>query len=217
MNLDSLVEEQELVDPLEVAREAWLAKRRGKFTCSRFGDLVSEGRSKGEIFSQTGLSYIRRVVAETLGSYYEVSAKSMEWGTEHEPAAIVEYSKRTRSVVESAPFQFYEYSEKIGGTPDGLVGTDGCIEVKCPWDPGVHINTLITKTVPKDYQWQVVGHLLVTNRQWCDFISFDPRIEGPQRLCVVRVNRDEELIGFLLARLTAACEEMQKMLKLICE
>jgi len=215
MDLDLMVIEQEVIDPLEAAREAWLEKRRGKFTCSKFGDLVSEGRTKGEIFSQTGLSYIRRVVAERLGSFYEVSAKSMEWGTEHEPAAIVEYSKRTGSAVDSTPFRFLELSDDIGGTPDGLIGGDGCIEVKCPFDPAVHVNTLITRAVPKDYQWQVVGHLLVTGRDWCDFISFDPRIDCRHSMCIVRVHRDEELIVFLSARLRSACDELQRMLQAI--
>ena len=215
MDLDSMVIEDEIIDPLEAAREAWMEKRRGKFTCSKFGDLISEGRAKGETFSQTGLSYIRRVVAERLGSFYETSARSMEWGTSNEPSAIAEYSRRTGVAVDSAPFQFFEYSNLVGGTPDGLIGGDGCIEVKCPFDPAVHVNTLLTRAVPKDYQWQVVGHLLVTGRQWCDFISFDPRMQSPQSMCVVRVNRDEELILFLLQRIRFACDEMTRIMEAI--
>jgi len=214
MDLEAMVEVDEIVDPNEALREAWLKKRLGKFTCSRFGDLIGEGREKGSVFTQTGYSYIRRVVAERLGSWYSVSSKSMEHGVENEANAIDVYRFLRGVEVDSTPFQYYAYNDEIGGTPDGLVGADGCIEVKCPYDPAVHVNTLLTKTVPKDYEWQVVGHLFVTGRKWCDFISHDPRIEVLEHSTyIVRVERDEARIDFLKKRLELDCLEANKMMK----
>lgn len=206
MDLDSLVEEHEVIDPKEAAREAWLERRRGKITGSHFGDLMGTGRGKDEIFTQTGLTYLRRVAAERFGSYYITSAKSMEWGTENESAAISEYAELRNVSVNAEPFQFYEYTSAVGCTPDGIVEQDGCIEVKCPYDPAVHVNTLLTQKVPKDYEWQVIGHLLCTGRQWCDFISYDPRMWRPQRLVVIRVERDASLLEFLHSRLSLAVD-----------
>lgn len=206
MDLDSLEVLQEVIDPKEAAREAWLERRRGKITGSHFGDLMGTGRGKDEIFTQTGLTYLRRVAAERFGSYYITSAKSMEWGTENESAAIAEYAELRGVAVNAEPFQFYEYTSAVGCTPDGIVEQDGCIEVKCPYDPAVHVNTLLTQKVPKDYEWQVIGHLLCTGRQWCDFISYDPRMWRPQRLVVIRVERDAGLLEFLHSRLSLAVD-----------
>jgi hypothetical protein len=215
MNLDEMELGEEIVDPVEVKREEWLRKRLGKITCSRFGDLMSSGRSKDAEFSQTGYSYLRRIVAERLGSWYSVSARAMDWGNENEHKAILEYANRFVTFVDDTPFQYFEFTDDIGGTPDGLVGADGCVEVKCPFDPAVHVNTLLTKEVPSDYEWQVVGHLLVTGRSWCDFISYDPRIESKHKLCVVRVERNEARIELLKKRLDLAVETVKTMVERI--
>jgi hypothetical protein len=215
MNLDEMELGEEVLDPVEVKRDEWLRKRLGKITCSRFGDLMGSGRSKDALFSQTGYSYLRRIVAERLGSWYSVSAKSMDWGNENESKAIAEYANRFEWDVDSTPFQYFEFTDDIGGTPDGLVGGSGCLEVKCPFDPAVHVNTLLTKEVPSDYEWQVVGHLLVTGRDWCNFISFDPRMEGKHRLCVIRVERSEARIELLKKRLEVAVGVVKEMVSKI--
>lgn len=216
MQLDELVEDVELFDPVEQQREEWLRKRLGKITCSHFPDLMSSGRSKEEVFSQTGKAYLRRIVAERLGSWYSISARAMDWGVENEPKAILEYAARKIVFVDNKPFQYFAYTEQIGGTPDGLVGMDGCVEVKCPFDPAVHVNTLLTREVPKEYEWQVIGHLLVTGREWCDFISYDPRMNGKEKLCVVRVERNEARIAELNKRLELAVEYVREMMERIC-
>lgn len=215
MNLDEMELGEEVLDPVEVKRDEWLRKRLGKITCSRFGDLMGSGRSKDTLFSQTGYSYLRRIVAERFGSWYSVSAKAMDWGNENESKAIAEYANRFEWDVDSTPFQYFEFTDDVGGTPDGLVGGAGCLEVKCPFDPAVHVNTLLTKEVPSDYEWQVVGHLLVTGRDWCDFISFDPRMEGKHRLCVVRVERSEVRIELLRKRLEVAVGVVKEMVERI--
>lgn len=213
MNLDELELAEEIIDPQEALRDAWLAERHGRITASRFGDLMKSGREKDAVFTQTGYAYLRRCLAERLGSYYSVSAKSMDWGNEHESEAIAEYEKRFGVQVESCRYRYFPYNDDIGGTPDGLVGDEGCIEIKCPYDPAVHINTCLTRQVPDEYEWQVHGHMLVTGRKWVDFCSFDPRIpeDDDIRLCVIRVNRDEQIIAKLLERLQLAANTLEEM------
>ncbi len=213
IDLESLVEDVEVFDPVERQREEWLSKRLGKITCSKFTDLMANGKSKDHPFSQTGMTYLKRIVAERLGSWYSISARSMDHGNEYEPHAIAEYASRKSVAVDSKPFQYFAYTDDIGGTPDGLVGIDGCIEVKCPFDPSVHVNTLLSMEVPKEYEWQVVGHMLVTGRQWCDFISYDPRMNGKHKLCVIRVERSEPRIDELKKRLDVAVEFVSKMMQ----
>lgn len=219
MDLADLVEDCEVFDVVERQREEWLAKRRGKITCSKFGDLIGTGREKDAKFTKTGYSYIRRCAAERLGSWYSTSAASMSWGNDNEIGAVCEYENQFGVQVDHGLYRYYEFNADIGGTPDGLVGADGCIEIKCPYDPAVHIETMLSKAVPSDYEWQVLGHLLVTGRQWCDFVSFDPRIPetDKRRLVRIRVERSESRILLLLTRLNLAVETLQEMMEQICE
>ena len=108
-----------------------------------------------------------------------------------------------------------DYSETIGGTPDALLGRDGCLEVKCPYTPGEHMRYVHQQKVPDKYAWQVIGHLMVSGRQWCDFVSFDPRIpaEHPHRMFVHRTKRSEvegqiEWLHLRLAEANSVVEEI---------
>ena len=203
INLDSLDDlefDQEVIDPNEAAREEWMQKRHGKITTSKFEALVGKGQ-KGAAFTKTGYAYLNLVIAERLGSWHSFKAGSTEWGKEHEAKALQAYQDRYGIEAECQPYQFFKLEDGIGGTPDATVGMVGCVEAKCPWNPAIHVNTLITREIPKEYIWQVEGHMLVTGRQWCDFISFDPRMSDPERLVAIRHNRNEEVMTFLLRRL----------------
>jgi hypothetical protein len=217
MNIEELEIGEMLVDLLEAKRNEWLELRSGKITCSKFGDLIGTGRTKDSVFTQAGMTYLKRLVAERLGSWYVVSAKSLEWGTENEQDAISIYRKFTGFDVSSEPYTYIAFDDDIGGTPDGIVWgpESGCIEVKCPYDPAVHVNTMLTRQVPEEYYWQCVGHMLVTGGKWCDFISYDPRIAEKYRLVIVRVNRDSDEIARLRARLCLAVDTITSMLSTV--
>lgn len=192
MNWDSYQLGEELTDETARLEAEWHEKRSGRITCSMFGVLIGQGQS-GEQFTKKGFGYLRLKVAEALGSRAaSFSSAATSWGKEHEQSAIDEYREKTGSEVTSSPFLFFKIPGNIGGTPDGLVGERGCLEIKCPYDPAVHINTMLTRRIPAEYFWQVVGHCLVTGRGWCDFVSFDPRIDGPERMVCIRWKRAEE-------------------------
>lgn len=194
-------------DQLEVD---WRKEREGKITASSFGKVYGTGKGN-KPFTDAGFTYLHQRIAERLGSWCpQAFASSLRWGNENEAEAIDMYAKRIGQDVDSAPFRFMSLTDDIGGTPDGLVGDDGCVEVKCPHNPGVHIDTLVTGKVPKDYGWQVHGHLLVTGRQWCDFVSFDPRMDNKHRLVVIRVKRMPEVLSDLRSRLDAGVEYVRE-------
>ena len=165
---------------------------------------VSQAVKRGPVFSKTAVAYLNSVVAERLGSTLpEITAKPLNWGKDNESDAIAEYEQRFGPVSYNSQ-AFLELSPDIGGTPDFRThGNSGVGEVKCPYQPGTHLATILAQAVPDDYAWQVHGHMLITGAEWCDFVSFDPRIpEGNDaRLFVLRVDRDESILRKLQKRL----------------
>lgn len=175
--------------------------RLGKITASRFG-IIKKLKS-GE-WGETALSYLYDLIGEHLTGLPSQSFTgndATEWGNEHEAEAIEAYTKRTGRKVRTGQ-NFLQHSELqlVGGTPDGLVGEKGIVEVKCPYNFKNHLRTVITKTVPDEYRAQVHGHLWLSGREWCDFVSFDPRIPTKHRharLVIVRVTRNPMILNDL--------------------
>lgn len=184
-------------------RAAWHAARLGKITGSRFG--VVKKTARGE-WGETAESYLYELVGEWLTGQPSDSftgSRATEWGNQHEADALRKYAERTGREVMPGKFFKAGSLRLVGGTPDGLIGVDGIVEAKCPYTPKNHIRTVLSGCVPPEYQDQVDGHLMLTGREWCDFVSYDPRIPDERiALAVVRVHRDEERIQNLLQRLT---------------
>lgn len=183
---------------------------------------MTEPRSKADKdagnLGETAKSYVYQVLAESItGITPEVSSQSMQWGVDHEAQAIDEYSKAFLENVTKCGFiPFGEYG---GGSADGLIGDDGLIEVKCPYNSAVHVeNLLLAKSMPtnesfkenhKDYFYQIQNNLLVTNRAFCRFVSYDPRFTGQNRLACITIHRDEieiNKINLKLIRLQSFCK-----------
>lgn len=179
----------------------WQRARLGKITASRFG-LVKKLKTGN--WGETALSYLYDLVGEHLTgqpSQTFTGNDATEWGNEYEAEAIHAYTKRTGKKVKSSN-TFFQHPELqfVGGTPDGLVGEKGIIEVKCPFNFKNHIRTVINRAVPEEYVAQVHGHLWLSGRDWCDFVSFDPRItkkHASARLVIIRVTRNEMILNEL--------------------
>jgi hypothetical protein len=181
--------------------------RLGMITGSKFGELVVQTKDKKGYTLSTGKTartYIYRVAWERLlktGNIsnglgrLNVSSQSMEHGHEYEQEAIMKYMALTGREVDYHQ-KFIEYDNYIGGTPDGYIGNDGLIEVKCPWNGGNHIECLLTNEIyNSDYIYQIQGYLWMTGRKWCDFISYDPDLHDSLQLKVIRVKRDKAIIA----------------------
>lgn len=184
---------------LEQGSPAWVNARLGKITASRFKDVLTRSTMAGEP-SKTAGRYILDLVAEILTgqSREQRTTTAEQWGLDHEDAARTLYSEIVDREVKEVGFIEHPLDPMIGGSPDGLVGDDGGLEIKCPINPAIHLGYILGGVLPKDHVAQVQGHLWITGRAWWDFVSYYPNFEGPGSLRLalwrLRVYRDVEFI-----------------------
>lgn len=179
----------------------WFQSRLGRVTASSFAEVMTGGKGK------TRESLMLRLLAERLTGEREESftTRAMQWGIDHEDTARSLYEIASGLEVEVPGY--IALTDQIGGSPDGLVGSDGIIEIKCP-SSHTHLRTMIAGKMPDDYLAQVHGYLWITGRQACDFVSYDPRMPSDLQLCVIRVDRDEAFITNLSAAVTKFADEL---------
>jgi hypothetical protein len=177
----------------------------GYLTPSTFSDLMSNGRGSNEM-GQTALAVVDRLVLDLIGAERpeEGTPSSCQWGLDHEWEAIDTYSERNMCEVVRPDFRVCRDYPFIGGTADGLVGRDGLIEVKNPFNMLEHMYNLLSgKQVPQ-YINKMYGYMLIYERDWSDFVSFDTRFPEALKLYTQRVPRDDELIRRIVERCVMA-------------
>ena len=177
------------IDQHEQGSPEWLAARLGIPSASMFAKIVT---TKGA-WSTSADTYINQLVAERLTGEREEIFQShhMIRGTELEPDARDLYSLMTDSEVTEVGFCLHD-TLAAGCSPDGLIGEDGGLEIKCP-APSTHVEYLRGGVLPSKYKQQVMGCLWITGREWWDFVSYHPTMKP----LIVRVERDEEYIAAL--------------------
>lgn len=175
----------------EQRSDEWYKARLGRATASRFGDVLARTRSG---YSAQRKNYKAELVVEILtGSHADFySSAAMQWGTDTEPVARLNYMLATGNQVEETGF-WVDDEIGAGASPDGFVGEDGLVEIKCP-NTATHLETLERKEVPYQYKAQVQGQMWVTGRKWCDFVSYDPRLPENAQMIIIHVERDEDYI-----------------------
>ncbi len=197
-----------IIESCEQGSEEWLEMRLGKVTASRVSDVIKNGR--GGAVSKTAESYMVELIAEILTGeskpFFENDA--MKWGTETEPQARSMY-EINNDFVDVKEVAFVEHNEFIGISPDGLIGEDGLLEIKCP-NTTTQIKRALSSDYSSDYKAQIQMQLWVTGRQWCDFVSFDPRLDCEASYLQQRVERDEEYIAEMKEKVYKFVEEMNK-------
>lgn len=174
---------------MEQRTEEWFAARLGKVTASRIADVLATTKS-GPAASRA--NYLAELVAERLtGKVYEhFTNATMQWGTEQEPYARDAYERKYDLFIIEVGFVPHPTIEMAGASPDGLVGEDGLVEIKCP-NTATHIKILTGGKIERKYFSQMQWQMDCTGRQWCDFVSYDPRLPERLSLHVRRVERDE--------------------------
>ncbi|HEY4714709.1 MAG TPA: YqaJ viral recombinase family protein [Aquirhabdus sp.] len=165
----------------------WHSDRVGKLTASRISGMNAKP-VKGKALNATQLTVLTERITGVQDEFF--TSKDMQWGIDNEPNAIAAYESKTDSFVVGTGLVDHPFIEMTGASPDGLVGNDGLIEVKCPKSE-THINTLLTKTVPAEYLPQITWQIACTKRLWCDFVSFDPRLPEHLQIVVIRVFEHE--------------------------
>lgn len=163
----------------------WYAARLGKVTASRVADLMAKTKSG---YSASRANYMAELICErlTMTQADQFTNAAMQWGTECEPQARAAYEFLTGNTVTEVGFVDHPRVAMSGASPDGLVGEDGLVEIKCP-NTSTHIETLLSETVPGKYRMQMLWQMACTGREWCDFVSFDPRLPGDMQLWLCRI------------------------------
>jgi len=185
----------------------WFAARLGKVTASKIADVMASGRAGAP--SVTRANYLAQLLCERLtGRPTEgYTNDAMQHGIDNEPIAINAYEMAQDVIVNPIGLVDHPSIAMSGASPDGLVGEDGLIEVKCP-NSATHLATLKGGSIDGRYMKQMQWQMACTGRKWCDFVSFDPRMPDHMQLHVQHVRRDDEMIAQIEA---AVCEFLAEL------
>lgn len=198
---------------VEQGTPEWHEMRRGKVTASRIADILAKTKTGPSASRQNYLIELAlQRTTKTIEPSYTNAA--MEWGTATEPQARVAYEVNTNNFVDQVPFIDHPTIEGFGCSPDGLVGKDGLLEIKCP-NSATHWEYYKAKEPPKKYFIQMQAQMAVTGAKWCDFVSFDPRMPERSQLLVVNVPRDPEFILYMEAEIKIFLDEVAAEVKLM--
>jgi hypothetical protein len=172
----------------------WVWARTGRITASCIVDMMATLKRGGEAAARR--DYRAQLVAERLTGRAEdhYVSKEMQFGAEQEPFARTAYEIKTENIVDQVGFIFHPRLDFTGASPDGLIGQDGGLELKCP-KTTTHLAYMIAGTVPKEYRDQLLWNMACAEREWWDFVSYDSRLPEKLRIFIVRMPRDEARIG----------------------
>lgn len=189
----------------------WLRARAGVFTASALSDLMATTQagkpaaSRGNLITRLA---IERITGEPLPTYQN---EAMRRGTELEPFARAAYEAETGAMVQTVGLAIHAEYPFAGASMDGLVGSDGLVELKCPDSQAKHVQALRSGAHADEYRMQIMGQLWVSGRAWCDAVSFDPRFPEGLQLAIVRVQRDEAAISAIETAVRKAHAETESL------
>jgi len=180
---------------MEQGSAEWLQARLGKATASRIADIIAKTKSG---WSTSRENYLAELVVERLTgvAYDSYVSTAMAWGTATEPEARAQYAFVADIDVIEVGFVDHPRIPMSGASPDGLIGTDGLLEVKAP-QSATHIAALLGEPIAGKYITQMQWQLACTGRAWCDWVSYDPRMPDYARLFIKRCHRDDKMIADL--------------------
>lgn len=185
----------------------WHQARLGKVTASRVSEVIAKGKGATRESYMADL-IVERLTGQRVGGF---TTAHMEWGTEQEPHARAAYSAFSGELVEEVGFVDHPRITNAGASPDGLVGDEGLVEFKCP-ATSTHLDTLLAGEVPTKHLAQMQWQMACTERKFCDFTSYDPRLPDHLRLFVKRVERDDDYIRALEGEVTLFLAQLEEKL-----
>lgn len=193
----------------------WFNERLGKVTASRVADVIAKTKTG---WGSSRANYAAQLVAERLTGKVTDSYRNaaMDWGIMTEPDARVAYEFLTDATVEQVGFVPHPTIAMSGASPDGLIGNDGLVEIKCP-NTATHIETLLGQSVPGKYITQMQWQMACTGRKWCDFVSFDSRMPESMRLFVKRIERDTTAVRDLETSVSEFLAEIDETVSRLLE
>jgi len=199
---------------MEQRSSEWFAARLGKVTASRMADVCAKTRSG---YAASRGNYMAELVVERLtGKPTEgFTNAAMQWGTEQEPFARDAYSARTGELVTETGFVPHPRIAMAGASPDGIVGT-GLVEIKAP-NTASHIEYLLTPDPPQKYYYQMQWQMACCMADFCDWVSYDPRMPAHLQLLIVRIPRDDDTVRMLEHEVVTFLEELDGKVKALQE
>jgi putative phage-type endonuclease len=179
----------------EQGTDAWRRDRLGKATASRIADVIARTKSG---WGASRANYCAQLIVERLtGEPQDTYTNAiMQHGIETEPRARTAYQFWQDVEVTEVGFVAHPTIAMAGASPDGLVGADGLVEIKCPLT-ATHIDTLLNRMPAGKYVTQMMFQMACTGRAWTDYVSYDPRLPEHMQLFVKRIHRDDEQIAAL--------------------
>lgn len=197
-----------MLEPAEQRTDAWLSERAGKVTASRIADVMAKTKTG---YGAGRANYMAELVAERLTGVPKQGFMNaaMQHGIDTEPQARAMYELEHGVTVIETGFVPHPKIADTGASPDGLVGKDGLVEIKCP-NTATHIDTLRGAAIDRKYLLQMHWQMICTERTWCDFVSFDPRLPIEMQMHVRRVELDAELAEEITAEVTQFLTELNE-------
>jgi len=189
----------------------WLASRAGKVTASRISDVLAKIKS-GEATARR--DYKAQIVAEILTGKPQEEGfvnDAMRWGTENEPFARAAYEVARGVLVDQVGLVLHPEIDRAAASPDGLAN-EGLVEIKCP-KTATHLDYVLAGVVPEKYRNQMLWQMACTERQWCDFVSFDPRLPQDLQLFVVRMERDDKAVKEMEKEVRKFLDEVDEVIE----
>lgn len=199
---------ENLLEP-DQRTEQWYADRAGKFTGSRFVDVLAKPKKAYQ-------DLLDQIVVERItGTFVDsgMDSYALKWGREVEPFARQAYQFETGSIVDLTGFVSHKTYLFVGASGDGTVGKDGGTEFKCPKNPIIHLNRFVEGMKEDEFMPQVQGCIWVYDREWWDWVSFDPRMPQHLRFYRQRVYRDDKYINNLEHAIMVAEGEVRDRLE----
>ena len=189
--------------------EEWLNARIGKVTASKVADIMAKTRSG---YSASRKNYMAELLCQRLTGKREegFTNAAMQRGTEMEPIARSRYEVETGVMVDEVGLIEHPTISDFAASPDGLVGDDGLVEIKCP-NTATHIEFLQSGKIPAKYQSQMLAQMICTGRKWCDFVSFDDRLPEHLAYKCIRFELDEDAAGVMVEEVEKFLEELENM------
>jgi len=189
------------VHNFEQGSEEWHKLREGKFGSTDAQAVQANGKGlETKCYEKVGELIAGKVIDDWTNEH-------IERGKEHESIARSLYQIETDNWVDEVGY--VELNKRVGCSPDGIVGDDGLVEIKCPSDKNF-IRYVFEKKVPKKYFWQMQYQMWVTDRKWCDFVNFNKHLD---KISIIRIERDEEAIEKIVEGVKAGIEKVEEILE----
>jgi putative phage-type endonuclease len=198
---------------IEQGTEEWLKLRLGKVTASGVADVLAKTKTGASASRANYL--IKLAIQRTTGQIEEgFTNDAMQWGKDHEAQARVAYEVASGNFVDQVGFVEHPSIAWFGCSPDGLVNDNGLVEIKCP-NSATHWSYIRQDWPPNKYYIQMQAQMSCTNREWCDFVSFDPRMPDKSKLFIKRVMRSNDFIGDMETAVKEFLSEVEAEVKLM--